>query len=307
MPTRNKAILIFIALSLIWGSTWYCIKVGLNYFSPFLFAGVRFLIAGGLLLGILFLMGRRLPQDARTWKYMIISSFLQIIFPYAGVFWGEQFISSGLSAVLNASIPLFVALLAHFTLVQERLTRKKIFGFCISFLGILIIFKNDLGGSAAMILGGLAIIGSSVSAACANVYAKHQGASLDPVVTVAIQLSSGGIVLTMVSLAIEPHARWHWTGESAFVLLFLSIFGSLLAFIGLYWLIKHMDVTIVSMLSFITPIVAVVVGTLTLHERVGVHTLSGIACIFGGIYFVTWKKRGERKGRGVTPSLSPPR
>jgi drug/metabolite transporter (DMT)-like permease len=293
MLKRNKAILIFMALSLIWGSTWYFIKVGLNYFSPFLFAGVRFLIAGGLLTGILFLTGRKLPQNIHTWKYMILSSFLQITFPYAGVFWGEQFISSGLSAVLNASIPLFVALLAHFTLVHERLTPEKVFGFCISFIGILIIFKNDLSGSSAMVMGGLAIIGSSISAACANVYAKHQGTSLDPIVTVAIQLSCGGIVLTMVSLAIEPQARWHWTGESAFALLFLSIFGSLLAFVGLYWLIKHIDVTKASMLSFITPIVAVVIGTVTLGERVGVHTLFGIACIFGGIYFVTRKKRGK--------------
>jgi len=291
MSRRNNAILIFAALSLIWGSTWYFIKVGLNYFSPFLFAGVRFLIAGGLLTGILFLTGRKFPRNVRTWKYMFFSSFLQITFPYAGVFWGEQFISSGLSAVLNASIPLFVALLAHFTLVQERLTPKKIFGFCISFLGILIIFKNDLGGSAAAIMGGLAIIGSSISAACANVYAKHQGAALDPMVTVAIQLSCGGIVLTAVSLAVEHEARWHWTGESAVALLFLSIFGSLLAFIGLYWLIKHIDVTIASMLSFITPIVALAIGTITLGEKIGVHTLFGIACIFGGIYFVTGKKR----------------
>ena len=293
MPMRNKAILVFIALSFIWGSTWYFIKVGLGYFSPFLFAGVRFLIAGSLLMGVLFLTRRALPRDARTWKYMIFSSFLQISFPYAGVFWGEQFISSGLSAVLNASIPLFVALLAHFTLVHERLTQKKVFGFCISFLGILVIFKNDLGGNATMIMGGLAIIGSSISAACANVYAKRQGKFLDPLVTVAIQLSCGGIALTAVSLAVEPQARWHWTGESAFALLFLSIFGSLLAFVGLYWLIKHIDVTTVSMLSFITPIVAVIIGTVTLNERVGIHTLFGTAGIFSGMYFVTRKKRQE--------------
>jgi len=155
----------------------------------------------------------------------------------------------------------------------------------------MIIFKNDLGGSAAAIMGGLAIIGSSISAACANVYAKHQGSALDPMVTVAIQLSCGGIVLTGLSLVVEHQARWRWTGESAVALLFLSIFGSLLAFVGLYWLIKHIDVTIASMLSFITPIVAVAIGTITLGEKIGVHTLFGIGCIFGGIYFVTGKNR----------------
>jgi drug/metabolite transporter (DMT)-like permease len=290
MVERNKAIFIFGALSIIWGSTWYFIKVGLNHFPPFLFAGVRFLIAGGLLSGILFLSGIKLPRNIPAWRYMILSSFLQITFPYAGVFWGEQFISSGLSAVLNSSIPLFVALLAHFTLVNDRLTTRKLIGLCVSFVGILIIFKNDLGGNAAMVLGGLAMIGSSISAACANVYAKHQGASLDPLVTVAVHLSCGGIVLTMVSRVLEPQPRWHWTGESIIALLFLSIFGSLLAFIGLYWLIKHTDVTKVATLSFITPIVAVIVGTVTLGEHIGFNTLLGIAIIFCGIYFVTWKK-----------------
>ncbi len=291
MRERNTAILIFCSLCIIWGSTWYFIKVGLNYFSPFLFAGVRFLIAGSLLSGTLLLLGRKLPRDASALKYMIFSSFLQITFPYAGVFWGEQYITSGLSAVLNSSIPLFVALLAHFTLVHERLTARKIFGLCVSFIGILIIFKNDLGGNASMIMGGLAMIGSSMSAACANVYAKHQGASLDPIVTVAVHLSCGGVVLTLVSLVIEPEARWGWTGASIFALLFLSIFGSILAFIGLYWLIKHVDVTKAAMLSFITPIVALIIGTVTLDEHVGFHTLLGIACIFSGVYIVTRKKQ----------------
>jgi drug/metabolite transporter (DMT)-like permease len=296
MSKQSKAILIFAALSLIWGSTWYFIKVGLNYFSPFLFAGVRFLIAGGLLSGILFLTGKKLPRDRRTWKYMLYSSVLQIIVPYAGVFWGEQFISSGLAAVLNSSIPLFVALLAHYTLRHERLTAQKILGFCVSFIGILVIFRNDLGGNTAMIMGGLAMMVSSISAACANVYAKLQGTSLDPTETVAIQLSCGGIVLTIISLILEPDARWQWATESVVALLFLSIVGSLLAFVGLYWLIKHIDVTKASMLSFITPIVAVVIGQFTLGERVGAHTLFGIACIFAGIYCVTWKKVKKEVG-----------
>jgi drug/metabolite transporter (DMT)-like permease len=131
---------------------------------------------------------------------------------------------------------------------------------------------------------------SSISAACANVHAKHQGASLDPMETMAVQLSCGGIFLTLFSLAVEPHARWQWTVESAIALLLLSILGSLLAFAGLYWLIKNIDVTKALMLSFITPIVAVAIGTIALGERIGVHTLFGIACIFVGITCVTFRR-----------------
>ena len=121
---------------------------------------------------------------------MIASSFLQITFPYAGVFWGEQFISSGLAAVLNAVIPLFVALIAHLTLANEKLTPNKIIGMIIGFTGIIVIFKDDLGGSQAAIIGGLAVVGSALSAASANVYAKHQGASLDPLISVPFAYST---------------------------------------------------------------------------------------------------------------------
>jgi drug/metabolite transporter (DMT)-like permease len=244
--------------------------------------------------GTLMLLGKKFPKDKSIWKFMILSSFLQITFPYAGVFWGEQYVSSGLAAVLNASIPLFVALLAHWTLEKERLTVNRIIGLAVGFIGILIIFKDDLSGSEAAILGGLAVVGSALSAASANVYAKHRAASLDPLITVAVHLSCGGIILTAVSLILEPHARWTWTTESTIALLFLSIFGSVLAFIGLYWLIKQIDVTKAAMTSFFTPIVAVIIGTMTLGEHVGVHTLLGIACIFGGLYFVT-RKRYEKK------------
>jgi len=92
MQKRNKAILVFAALCLIWGSTWYFIKVGLVYFSPFLFAGVRFLIAGGLLTGILFLTGKKLPRTGAVWKYMIYSSFLQRTVYFVWAFGGAQFL-----------------------------------------------------------------------------------------------------------------------------------------------------------------------------------------------------------------------
>lgn len=291
MHTRKVA-LVFAALCIIWGSTWYFIKVGLECFSPFRFAGVRFLIAGSIMCAVMLLRRGKFPSDKSTWKFMILSSFLQITFPYAGVFWGEQYVSSGLAAVLNSSIPLFVALLAHWNLARERLTVNRTTGLIAGFVGIIIIFKNDLGASQAAILGGLAIIASSFSAASANVYMKARGPSLDPLVTVTVHLSCGGIVLTALSLLLEPHSPWIWTGESVTALLFLSVFGSVLAFLGFYWLIKQIDVTKAALISFFTPIVAVVIGAIILSERIGVHTVIGIVCIFIGLYFVSRRRRG---------------
>jgi drug/metabolite transporter (DMT)-like permease len=292
---NRKALLVFIALCIIWGSTWYFIKIGLAYFSPFRFAGVRFLIAGSMMCAAMLLFGKKLPKDWPTWKFLIVSGFLSITFPYAGVFWGEQYISSGLAAVLNSSIPLFVALLAHLTMANERLTANRIIGLIVGFTGIVIIFKNDLSASQAAILGGLSLTASSFSAAGANVYMKIRGASWDPMTTVAVHLSCAGVILTTLSLFVEPHALWIWSVKSIVALLFLSIFGSVLAFLGFYWLIRQIAITKAAMISFITPVVAVIIGAITLNERIGFHTIIGIAGIMFGLYFVS-RKNNEKPG-----------
>ncbi len=283
-------ILVFCSLCLIWGSTWLAIKVGLEYFSPFLFAGVRFLIGGTVLVVPLLILGKHYPRDRRTWLFMCGLGVFQIIIPYALVFWGEQYISSGLAAILFATVPFFVTIIAHYAIRSEQWSLIKFSGIVVSFIGLIIIFIKDLMLDTQSVWGGIAIVGAALSAAIANVIGKRSGSRVNPLINVSVQLSLGGIVLTVLSLVIEPHMRWSLALPAIGSMLFLSLFGSSLGFIGLYWLFTKMEVTKVSLITFITPVVAVACGALFLGEHFTLNILGGTILILMGVYLVTLQR-----------------
>jgi drug/metabolite transporter (DMT)-like permease len=140
-PKASEAV--FAALCFVWGSTWLAIKVGLEYLPPFLFAGMRFATATVALLLLMKLMHAHMPRDRSSWSLMLFLGVFQITVPYGLVFWGEQYISSGLSAVLFATLPFFVSVFAHF-FVGERLTKLKVVGVFASFMGLVAIFWRDI-------------------------------------------------------------------------------------------------------------------------------------------------------------------
>ncbi|MGD0337495.1 MAG: EamA family transporter [Bacteroidota bacterium] len=283
-------ILVFCCLCLIWGSTWLAIKVGLDYFSPFLFAGIRFLIGGSVLVIPLLLMGKRYPREIQAWVFMCRLGIFQIVIPYALVFWGEQYISSGLAAILFAIIPFFVTIIAHYAIPGEQWSLIKFSGMVVSFTGLIIIFIKDLMLDSQSVWGGYAIVGAALSAAIANVIGKRSGTHYNPLINVSVQLSLGGIVLTALSLIIEPHMRWSFAFPAIGAMLFLSLFGSSLGFVGLYWLFTKMEVTKVSMISFITPVVAVLCGAIFLGEHITLNIIIGTILILTGVYLVTLQR-----------------
>ena len=119
---------VFAALCFIWGSTWLAIKVGLDFLPPFLFAGVRFAVASLFLMFLVPLLHARIPRDRSSWTVMLFLGIFQITLVYGLVFWGEQYVSSGLTAVLSATLPLFVVILAHISIKAEPITRRKALG-----------------------------------------------------------------------------------------------------------------------------------------------------------------------------------
>lgn len=293
-------IVVFCGLSLIWGSTWLAIKIGLDYFSPFLFAGIRFLIGGASLVIPLLLMGKRYPRERKAWVFMCRLGIFQIMIPYALVFWGEQYISSGLAAILFAMVPFFVAIIANFAIPGEQWSLVKFSGIVVSFIGLILIFLKDLMIDSQSVWGGCAIVGAALSAAVANVIAKRSGTYLNPLINVSVQLSLGGIVLTVLSLVIEPHMRWSFALPAVGSMLFLSLFGSLLGFVGLYWLFTKMEVTKVSLITFITPVVAVMFGAVVLGEHFTLNILGGTILILTGVYLVTLRR--TKNGQAVSHS-----
>jgi drug/metabolite transporter (DMT)-like permease len=285
MPQR-RTLLIFLALvvvSLIWGSTWLAIRINLKDFPPLRGAGLRFLLAAALI-GIS-AGRRRLPVAQRpATGYWLALSMVLIAVPYAAVYWGEQFVSSGLTAVLFATYPQFVALLAHTGVSGERLTPSLLAGLASGLAGVVVLFWGELGGSVAgATSGGFLILLSALSSAVGTIMLKRRLAHLDPLLINLRPMLYGGLILMALSLATEGSVAWTWSLRSVGSLLYLTVFGSVVAFSLYCWLMRSLPVSRLSFIVYVTPLIALVLGALVENEPLTGRLLAGTALIIGGI------------------------
>ncbi len=288
-------VLVFGSLCFVWGSTWLAIKVGLGSLPPLFFAGMRFIIAWSFLLIYALATKIEFPRGKATWRVMLFLGLTQITLPYALVFWGEQYVTAGLAAVLFATVPFFVALFAHFIIPGERLTAWKLSGILVSFIGVTIIFSRELMVTYNSFWGGLALILGAGSAGCANVVGKKYSLSINPIANVVVQMGFGALLLTVGGVVFEREVSMSFNPTSLFAVLYLAVAGSAFAFVALYWLFTRMEVTRVSLFTFITPIVAVVLGWLVLGEKVDLNVAVGGSLILVGVILVNKMSKTRRK------------
>jgi drug/metabolite transporter (DMT)-like permease len=227
---------------------------------------------------------------------MLFLGIFQITLPYGLVFWGEEYVSSGLSAVLFATLPFFVAIFAH-VFTEEKLTGIKVAGIILSFCGLIVIFWKDLTAFQNLaahysLLGSLAIVGSAASGGLANVVAKRHAEGVDPVANVLIQHSVGTTALLSLGLVTESTASLNFTPAAIVAVLYLGIVGSAFGFIALYWLLKRASATHASMVTFLNPIVALLLGWVVLQEVPEPNIGIGAALILAGVY-MTLKPPGR--------------
>jgi drug/metabolite transporter (DMT)-like permease len=284
-----KARLVFLLLCGIWGSTWLFIKVGLEDLPPFTFAGIRFVIACLILFCLIRLRGISLPSTRRDWGLLAVTGVLSFCLNYGLVFWGEQYISSGLAAVLQATLPAFGLVFAHLHLPGERMTWTKILGVVLGFSGVVVVFSHQLaiaGGKA--LAGSVALVLSAFFAAYSNVLVKAYGRKLEPAILSGGQMFFGLIPLLLIGIPLEGNPfHYHWTPMALVALLYLAVVGSVIAFMLYYWLVHNMDVTKTMLISLVTPVVAVVLGMVVLGEDLNWRTIAGGIMIMVGVRFVT--------------------
>lgn len=285
--------LVFGSLCFVWGSTWLAIKVGLGSLPPFTFAGLRFLIAWALLMTYMLAKKVQFPRDKASWEVMLLLGLTQIAFPYALTFWGEQYMTAGLTSLLFATLPFFVAAFAHFIVPGERLNVWKLLGMLVSFIGVTIIFSRELMLTVSSFWGGVAVIISAGSAGYANVIGKKYSLSINSTVNVVVQMGVGALLLLVAGVALERGVPLSFGQVSLFAILYLAVVGSVFGFLALYWLFTRMEVTKTSLFTFITPIVAVFLGWLLLGERVDATVALGGSLILAGVVLVN---RASRTG-----------
>lgn len=284
-----KARVVWLILCVIWGSTWLFIKLGLENLPPLTFAGIRFVIACAILFVLIHVRRIPLPDNRRDWGLLALTGVLSFCLNYGLVFWGEQYISSGLAAVLQATLPAFGLVIAHFHLPGERMTWSKIFGVVLGFFGVAVVFSNQLaiaGGKA--LAGSVALVLSALFAAYSNVLVKAYGRKLEPAILSGGQMFFGLIPLLLIGIPLEGNPfHFHWTPMAVLALLYLAVVGSVIAFMLYYWLVHNMDVTKTMLIAMVTPVVAVVLGMVVLGEDLSWRTVAGGIMIMAGLRFVT--------------------
>jgi drug/metabolite transporter (DMT)-like permease len=291
MPEQRAkiaAVVAFIALCLIWSSTWLAIKLGLRDLPPVSFVAIRFIIAVAVLLAISVGRVPLLPKGRGDFILLAWTGVLMFCMNYALLFWAELYVSSGLSAVLQATIPIFGMVFAHFIIPSEPLRRARIAGALVALGGVAVICSRllDFGGPLAF-WGGVAIVFGAASAAFSNVVLKARAIRLAPAMLAAWQMIFGLVPLIVAGLLLDGNPlRFHWTGRAIACLLYLAIPGSALAFLLLYWLMPRMSVTNLQTISFITPPGAVLFGWLLGGESFSLWSLMGGALILIGVWLI---------------------
>lgn len=287
----------WLILCIVWSSTWLAIKVGLYDLPPLSFVAIRFAVAIIALLAVSVSRERLLPARRSDFAVLAFTGVLMFAINYALLFWGELHVSSGLAAVIQASIPIFGMVFAHWMLPDEPLRWQRLAGALIAVLGVAVICARLLSFNGWLaFLGGFGITIGAASAAFSNVWLKARQIALAPSMLAAWQMIFGTIPLLALAFIVDGNPlHLHWSGRAIFCLLYLALIGSAFTFVLLYWLMPRMTVTKLQTISLITPPGAIALGWALGGERLSAWSLLGACFVLAGVWLIFRPLRGEEK------------
>ena len=265
----------------IWSTVWLFIKLGVRDVPPAAFAVYRMAIALAVVVPVIVLRRTPWPRGRSEWSLVLGTGFVLLGVNYALLNWGIQYISSGLTAVLQAMTPVFGFVFAHLLLRDERMSAWKGLALALGVGGVGIIFWDQMAaGGGRPVFGSLAVIGSAVCVSVAYVAMKRRGASLDPIVILAGQLLAGAVPLALYSRVVEGNpSGFQWSRTALLSGVYLALLGSVAGGWLNYWLLKRIGATRLLSMGLIEPLVAVLLGAVFLGETLTVRTIVGGLCI----------------------------
>ena len=295
-PNKVAIVAAFVTLCVVWSSTWLAIKIGLRDLPPISYAGIRFVVAIVVLLTVSIGRARLLPRSRAEYIILALTGVLMFSVNYGLLFWGELHVSSGLAAVLQATIPIFGMMFAHLMLPDEPMHWQRLSGAFLAVAGVAVICARLLNFNGMMAFwGGLGIVVGAAGAAFSNVLLKQRPIQLGPAMIAAWQMIFGTVPLLVLGWLVEGNPnRFHWTTMSIFCLLYLAIIGSALTFLLLYWLLPQMQATNLQTVSLITPPGAVMLGWLLGGETFPLWSLLGAGLVLAGVWIIFRKAGPDR-------------
>lgn len=279
---KSKVLINYVILCFIWGTTWIILKKSLiEGTPPFFGSGFRFFVSGIILWSIIFFKKERVPAQPLHIRLYIQFGIMNLTIAYGLTYWATQFIYSSLSSIIWAGFPLCVAVFTYFMLPNELFTKKKIISLLLGTLGALLILNEGLKFEGDHVpFGILMVMLAVVIAVYPNVYLKKHSEAISSLHLNAVSQLMAGIILLFVSFIFEKDQQMVWSDYNIFALVYLTLFGSLIAWYIYFWLFPQISISQISYIAFFPPVLASVLGWIILDERLS------ILAIFGGGFVI---------------------
>jgi drug/metabolite transporter (DMT)-like permease len=290
-PPAWKTILAFAIIYLVWGSTFFAIRVGVREVPPFLLASMRFLVAGLVLYGWTIARGEPSPSGPE-WRSVATLAILIFVFDYGLLFWAEQRVPSGIAAVMMATLPVFMSLAEIVILRTQKFTFRLVVALLIGIAGVAVLMNRswNLGGAPIDTWGALALITGAISWSVASSLSRKLPLPPSKVMSSGAQMLAGGVFLVLAAAGLGEFRDFHPSMVSRgawLALLYLIVAGSIVGFTAYVWLIHHQSPTKVGTYAYVNPVVAVLLGYFLGGEALGLRAILGTASVLVSVVVIT--------------------
>jgi drug/metabolite transporter (DMT)-like permease len=303
MSNRSNyiAYLALAAVCIIWGTTYLALRIAVVGFPPFLFTALRQTTAGLLLAGFMFTLGKAaIPSRAQIF-HQAIGGFFMLSLGNGLVAWAEMHIPSGIAAIICSMMPVLVIMINLVSSREERPTLPIILGVILGLIGIIMIFGEHIAefSKTEYLIGIVLTFAAVISWAGGSIWIKKKNTESNPFVNAGLQMFFGGLWCFPLSLLFDDLSNVTWTAEAAYSLIYLIIFGSIIAYASYSYALRKLPMTIVSLYAYVNPLVAILLGWFVLEEKLNLKIVFAFILTVAGIYIVNkgYQLRNEWKAQ----------
>lgn len=286
---EQKNILAYLCVCIVWGSTYLAIRIGVSAFPPALFAGFRFLIAGLAMLAYAKLKGLEFP-DRLNQRRLSVVGLLLLVGGNGLVVLASQWVHSGISSLIVASMPIFMALFELLLPGGSRLKAKGWFGLLLGFSGVILLVTTSSGTGAINPLGAFLLVCATMFWSMGSVYSKKFKANGSIVTHIGVQMLAGGVVLTSIGLFLGEFSRVNLSLKGVISILYLAVFGSILAYSCYIYILMRWPAAKAGTYAYVNPLVAIFLGFIVLKEPISLNVIFCTGIILAGVFLVQTSK-----------------
>ena len=304
MKTQTKAYLALAFIAIVWGTTYLAIRVAVLHYPAFLMAAVRQVTSAIIIMGIALAMSRKIDLSPKNIKQQMLVGFLLITLGNGLVSWAEKYVPSGIAALICSMMPIVTVIINLISVKGERINASIVIGMLLGFAGIALIFKDDLGqfSNSQYLLGIICLFCATSSWSLGSVLNKKNTSKINPVFNSGLQVFFGGIFLFAGSPFIDSYDNLVlWQPDAFWSLIYLIVFGSVLAYTAYMYALKNLPVALVSTYAYINPLVAVILGYFILNEPLTWVTALAFTTIMCGVFLVNRGYRQQHKSNIAEP------